>query len=158
MVQFDTRSMMRLTSIFFLMVCIQLATVHAQDDRYLGSEKKITLDDLKVIMEQSPFEGNLAVQIHQDVKNTYFALDATLLASRYEKVRLIELIYSDKNLVNIGANPNDDCFFFLVNNVMLGEKDDMLLLFDKYAAMAKGEYDGLSADQRRQWLKEHDKY
>lgn len=158
MAQFDTRLMMRFTSILLLMACMHLSALYAQEDKYLGTEKQITLDDLKVIAKQTPFEGNLTVQIHEDVKNTYFAVDATQLASRYEKIRLIELIYSDKKLVNIGANPNDNCFFFLVNNIMLGEKDDILLLFNKYAKQAKEEYNDLSADQRQQWLKEHDKY
>ena len=144
---------------FFL--CVFMLCSHmliSQQDRYLGTEKQITQEDLDQMMEEVSFGEAFSKQIHKDEKNTYFAFDASKLVSRFEKLRLIELIYDDTYLVNIGADPDEPFFFFLVNNVVMDEIGEVEAVFTEYATRAGNDYRNMSPEERQQWLLKHDKH
>ncbi len=158
MLRFERVSQNGFGVLLFVFIAFMPSFLVAQQDNYMGKEKQITITDLEFERAKLKFDEALSMQIFQDEKNTYFAVDASKLASRYEKLRLIDLTYGDKYLVNIGSNPAESFFYFLVNNTILEEVADVKLMFEEYAQKAKDELNQMTTDELNQWLAKHDKY
>ncbi len=130
----------------------------AQNSNYAGTESNISLDQLidkSVSMESS---DKLCSLIYEDSKNTYYVVNANKLESKFEKIRLLELSYSDDALVSIGMNTDKTKFFFLVNNTLNKSTEDIEKLFEGFVLQSKTEMNKLNAEQMRLWLIQHDKY
>ncbi len=130
----------------------------AQDSNYSENEENISLDQLIEKAQSIDLSENLCSLIHEDLKNTYYVINANKLESRYEKIRLLELTYTDDALVSIGNNKDMTQFFYLTNNTLNKTTDDIQRLFEDFAVQSKSEMESLDTEQMRLWLIQHDKY
>jgi len=130
----------------------------AQDSNYSGNEENISLDQLIEKAQSIDLSENLCSLIHEDLKNTYYVINANKLESKYEKIRLLELTYTDDALVSIGNNKDMTQFFYLTNNTLNKTTDDIQRLFEDFAVQSKSEMESIDTEQMRLWLIQHDKY
>lgn len=130
----------------------------SQHDSYAGKETKLTTSELLLKAEQTDFNKTISQKVFEDEKNTYYAVDVSLLSSKYEKIRLLELSYADKILVSIGTDNEKKYYFFLVNNTLEKSADEINNLFDSFSTQSKTELQSMNDEQKRLWLIQHDKY
>ena len=132
--------------------------LHSQNGSYLGIESNITKDEFIAKAESVDFGDKINTTIHKDEKNTYYAINISKLPSQFEKIRILELIFGDKNIVNIGSDINGKYYFFLVNNTLNKTSDDIDIAFEEYRKKSKEELEMMNDEQLRLWLIQHDKY
>lgn len=141
-----------------LLLCIFATTVFSQDNKYLGTEEDLTASDLIEIAKQTDFESDFVAKIHQDVKNTYYAIDNSKIDSRYVKIRIMYQTFSDNKIVNVGASIEDGYALFLVNNTLTGQDDEIIEMFNSYYDIAVKEETSMNEDDMIEWMKKNDKY
>ncbi len=132
--------------------------LHAQHDTYKGKEASLSMNELLALAETADFENKISVKIFSDEKNSYFAFDVTKLSSSYDKIRILELSFTNKTLVNIGSDKNTGFYFFLVNNSLKKSNEEIINLFNEFLELSKSELQNLNQEQVRLWLIQHDKY
>jgi len=107
----------------FVILPLFSSTLLAQEYKYLGTEPNITHEELLQKAAQLDFSEQAFQEIYSDSKNTYYTLSTENIGSRYVRIRILELIATDKALVNIGGSPDSKYNLFLVNN-SLGKTTD----------------------------------
>ncbi len=143
----------------FLMISVGfVSNLSAQQDRYLGKEKQVSLDDLKQKLTSISFAEKLSGEIYSDVKNTYFAIDATAIESKLARILFIEKTASDEYLVNIGADPAESHFFYLVNNTVMEKAGDIEVRVNQYANQAMEEVAKMTGQEQAEYLEKYNKY
>jgi len=144
--------------LLFLVVLIAFSTMLRAQGHYLGNKKNISLQELLKQAEVTDYGKNISAEIYQDVKNTYYAVNLSKVPSRYVKIRLLEMSFSNNALVNIYSDINSGYLLFLVNNT-LNKKDKQIVgLFENFKEKANKEERLLSAEQLHLWMIQHDKY
>ncbi len=134
------------------------STLLAQEYKYMGTEPNITHEELRLKAAQTDFSQQAFQEIYTDSKNTYFALSTENIDSRYVKIRILELIATDRALVNIGGSPDSKYNLFLVNNSLGKTTDQMAKVVDEYIMKSQNEANQMSDEQLQIWLLENDKY
>ncbi|MAE07304.1 MAG: hypothetical protein CL661_12095 [Bacteroidetes bacterium] len=148
-----------LTITFTLLFSLSFTVLlYAQDDNYKGKEASLSTTELSAKAETTDFKNNISAKIFIDEKNSYFAVDVRKLLSTYEEIRILELSFSNNNLVNIGSDKNTGFYFFLVNNTLNISEEDVNNLFNDFLVQTKTELLELNEEQLRLWLIQHDKY
>ena len=132
--------------------------INAQSGNYGGKESNIYIEDLIEIADKTEFGDNISSYLMQDIKNKYYAVKVSKLATQFEKIRLLELSYEDNEIVSMGADENNIYYFFLVNNVLNKTKEDINYKLAEFSNTSKKEYQELNSEQLRLWLIQHDKY
>ncbi len=145
-----------LTILVFLLILPGI--LNAQEGNYLGCEKKIHPEELLAKAMIADFSNNLSEKIYEDSKNSYFAVDVAKLNTKFERIRLLELSYSDDALVSIGTDENRLFYFFLVNNILNKTPEDINNTFIGFQTQATVESAKLNEEQLRLWLLQHDKF
>ncbi len=130
----------------------------AQHSSYAGDEAKLSQSILLSKAEVADYGEKISAKIFNDEKNTYYAVDVNKLSSAYEKIRVLELSFSDNALVNIGSDSNTGYYLFLVNNTLNKSTDEINNLFHKFLVQSKTELQEMNEEQIRLWLIQHDKY
>lgn len=130
----------------------------AQQGSYKGGEAKLSESDILLKAKAADFGDNISAQIFYDEKNTYYAVDISKISSKYEKIRILELSFADKALVNIGSDNNTGYYFFLVNNTLRKSSDEINKLFSEFMVQSQVELKTMNEEQLRLWLIQHDKY
>jgi len=133
-------------------------TLMAQEYKYMGTEPNITHEELLQKAAQTDFSQQAFQEIYADSKNTYYALSTENIASRYVKIRILELIATDKALVNIGGSPDSKYNLFLVNNSLGKTTDQLAKVVDEYIMKSQNEANQMSEEQLQLWLRDNDKY
>lgn len=130
----------------------------SQESLYLGTEPDITHEELLVKAAEVHDNSLIFEEIYADSKNTYYSLSTNQIETRYEKIRVLELISLDANLVNIGAFPNATYSLFLVNNSLGKTNKDITLLMSNLLLQVHDEVSQLTDQQQIEWLQQNDKY
>ena len=145
-------------SILVIIIFFSVATMFAQQGKYLGVEKNVTTSELFVKANETDFINGFAAKIFEDQKNTYYAVDNSSIESKYIKIRILEQSYSDNELVNIGSSLKRDYMMFLVNNTLSVSEDKVIELFNEYYNIALKEESSMNEEAMTIWLNKHDKY
>ena len=132
--------------------------LNAQQGSYRGNEAKLSKSEILLKTKSLDFGDNISAEIYKDEKNTYYAVDISKLSSKYEKIRLLELSFADKALVNIGSDSSTGYYFFLVNNTLSKSSEEINKLFTGYLVKSQDELKLMNEEQLRLWLIQHDKY
>lgn len=143
---------------FIIVITFFPGLLHSQNDSYIGSEAKLSKSELFSNAESTDFGDNINAKIFYDEKNTYYAVDVSKLASSFEKIRLLELTFDDKTLVNISSDINSKYYLFLVNNTLNTSTEDINNKFRKFCEQTKTELEEMNEEQLRLWTIQHDKY
>ncbi|NQU34944.1 MAG: hypothetical protein HQ521_17085 [Bacteroidetes bacterium] len=145
-----------LTILVFLLILPGI--LNAQEDNYLGNEKKIQPEELLAKAMIADFSNSLSEKIYEDSKNSYFAVDVEKLNTKFERIRVLELSYGDDALVSIGTDENRLYYFFLVNNILNKTPEDINSTFIDFQIQATTELAKLNDEQLRLWLLQHEKF
>lgn len=132
--------------------------LYAQHKNYVRQETNLSTEELLDKAQNMDFGDNLSAEIFGDEKNAYYAVDVSKLSSAYEKIRILELGFSNNTLVVIGSDKNTGFYLFLVNNTLNKTTKDVNNLFDRFLTQSKAELKELNDEQLRLWLIQHDKY
>ncbi len=132
--------------------------LNAQNDNYIGNETELSESELLSKAESADYSNNISAKLFQDERNSYFAVDISKLPSKYEKIRILELSFTNKTVVNIGSDNNMKFYFFLVNNALNKSTEEINKLFSEFGAQSKAELQTMNEEQLRLWLIQHDKY
>ncbi|PKP33010.1 MAG: hypothetical protein CVT99_03125 [Bacteroidetes bacterium HGW-Bacteroidetes-16] len=130
----------------------------SQESKYLGTEPNITHEELLQKAANMDFKSDVFKAIYHDSKNTYYALLTEKISSRYEKIKLLEKISTDKSLVNIGASPTSPHSLFLVNNSLGKSETEIEQLVNDLIDQVHTEAMQINEEQQQQWLLKNDKY
>lgn len=143
-----------LTIILFLFV----PSVFSQQGDYMGTEKDLNESFLIEKASQTDFSSAFVAEVFNDEKNTYYAIDNSTIDSRYIKIRILEMVFSDNTIVNIGSSIENGYMLFLVNNILIEKDEDIIKLFDSYYSTAQKEESSMSEEEIILWMKNKDKY
>ncbi|MDP2723448.1 MAG: hypothetical protein Q8O72_11885 [Bacteroidales bacterium] len=156
-IQNQKLSIARAVVITFVLGFISISLI-SQESKYLGTEPDINHEQLIQMASTMDFGDQIFKTIYKDDKNTYFALLTEKISSRYEAIKLLELISSKSDLVNIGASPTSKYSIFLINN-SLGKSDrEIEQLMNDYIVQVHDRAIQLTEEQQQQWLQQNDKY
>jgi hypothetical protein len=133
-------------------------SLYAQTGSYAGNEANIESGSLMSKANMTDFGDEICAKIFEDDKNTYYAVDVSKLASKYEQIRILELTYANKVIVNTSNDSTKNYYLFLVNNTLNKSEQDIITLFDGFSVQAKTELETMNNEQLRLWLIQHDKY
>ncbi len=149
----------RLTKSFILTILLSISFLaFSQNSIYLGKEKNIDNTFLLKKAETTNFNGNLAAKIYTDEKNSYYAVDLSKFSSRYEKIRVLEFTYKNRELINIYNDINGKYLLFLVNNTLNLQPSDVIDKLNRFKTEAEKEKSAMNEEEMKLWLKQHDKY
>lgn len=143
-----------LTIILFFFVL----PVFSQHGDYMGTEKDLNESFLIEKAIQTDFSSVFVAEIFKDEKNTYYAVDNSIIQSKYIKIRILEQVFSDKKLVNIGSSIEKGYMLFLVNNTLIDQDEEIIELFNSYYLTAQKEEASMNEEEITQWMKNHNKY
>ena len=149
------------SAIISFIIIISFAVVgplHAQSGSYIGNEANIESGSLLSKASMTDFGDEISAKIFEDDKNTYYAVDVSKLDSKYEEIRILELSYANKVIVNTNSDKTKKYYLFLVNNTLNKSEEDIIVLFDDFSIQSKTEYEAMNNEQIRLWLIQHDKY
>ena len=132
--------------------------LNAQNDSYIENGTKLSESELLLKAESADYHDNISAKLFQDERNSYFAVDISRLPSKFEKIRILELCFADKTVVNIGSDNNMKFYYFLVNNTLNKSTKEINKLFFEFSVQAKAELQAMNEEQIRLWLLQHDKY
>lgn len=142
-----------------LAAIISLSSVSfSQNTNNIAQEENITTIELIQKAEVTDFNDQKVKMIYSDNKNSYFAIDNSLIDSRFVKIRILEQTYKDKTLVNIGPEIDEGYMLFLVNNNLNKSREDILKLFDSYRVTAIKEEASMNKESMKSWLENHKKF
>ena len=144
--------------VFVSLTLILPFTVFSQTAHYLGTEKNLNGDFLLKKAENTDFGNNVAAKIFSDSKNTYFAVDLNKLPTKYQKIRVLELSFDDKALVNILSDINGKYLLFLVNNTLKIPPSEIVSKLETFKTKVSDEEKNLNNEELKIWFKNHDKY
>ena len=139
-------------------MCLFATTAFSQENKYLGIEKDLNASDLIELAQQTDFKSDFVAEIHKDVKNTYYAIDNSRIDSRYVKIRIMYQTFSDNKIVNVGAAIEEGYSLFLVNNILTGEDNEIIEMFNSYYTIALKEEASMNEDEMIEWMSKNDKY
>lgn len=151
-------SFRKAVSLIVAVIISSVSLLNAQDSSYSGVEEVLNSSDLVLMANKISFGENLCESFHKDVKNTYYAVNASALNSKFEKIRLLELSYANDAIVNIGMSDDGVLYLYLVNNTLGKTNQTIQDLFSGFAIQAKEELEKMNDEQLRLWLIQHDKY
>ena len=146
--------------ILFIVIIFFVVTgsLKAQSGSYTGNEANIESGSLLLKASMTDFGDEISVKIFEDDKNTYYAVDVSKLDSKYEQIRILELSYADKIIVNTNSDKTKKYYLFLVNNTLDKSEEEIITLFDDFSIQSKAELEAMNNEQIRLWLIQHDKY
>ena len=132
--------------------------VNAQHDSYMGNETNLFQNELLSKAELADFSTSISAKIFKDEKNTYFAVNASKLSSQYEKIRFLELSFTNNIIVSIGYEEDMKYYYFLVNNSLHKSTEEVNDIFNGFTAQANTELQTMNEEQIRLWLLQHNKF
>ena len=147
-----------LATILTLFISLTITGNIIAQGSYAGTEPKLEYNTLLEKAKATNFNNELSAKVHQDQKNTYYAIDVSKLKSEYEQIRLLELSYNSTVIVNTGNDRSSNYYLFLVNNTLDKTDEEIFVLFDNYSQQSKTEMLDMTGEQMRLWLIQHDKY
>jgi hypothetical protein len=150
------KSRLLISTVLFL--CFFATQSFSQESKYLGKEKDLSASDLIAKAEQTNFKADFVAEIYKDVKNTYYAIDNSRIDSRYVKIRIMYQTFSDNKIVNVGAAIKEGYSLFLVNNILTGEDNEIIEMFNSYYNIALKEEASMNEDEMIEWMNKNDKY
>lgn len=148
-----------ISTAFAVILCVTFTgSLYAQQGSYSGNESKVQSGSLLSKANATDFGNNISATIFKDDKNTYYAVDLSKLPEKFERIRVLELSYGNKVLVNIGNDLSTNFLFYLVNNTLNKSTQYINDLFNDFLTQSKAELQTMNAEQLRLWLIQHDKY
>jgi hypothetical protein len=102
------------------------------------------------------FDGKFAVSPVSDNANNYYMVDFSKLASKFEKVYFLNLIFKGGEAVNIDGDLSKDRIWFLSNRKY--STKDIFILFDQLKAKAEKANSSFTEQEKSAWMKSNDKY
>lgn len=150
----STKSLWAFVLLMLVFTATPIITI-GQNSSYLGKEKDINKDFLRVKADNAVFADDICTSIYQDEKNSYYCINISSFESKFEEIRLLEYSYSDRHVVSLGKD--NQFLYFLVDNVHNLNNIDVVSIFKEFHEKAIQEKESLNAEQMRLWLIQHDK-
>lgn len=145
-------------SFIAIIVSLFVSSSYSQQSQNNGAEKDLSQSDLSKKASQTDFKSTFVAEIFKDEKNTYFAIDNSTIKSKYVKIRILELVFSDSKIVNIGSSIDEGYMLFLVNNILVDRDKEIMELFNSYKSIAQKEEASMDKDEMTLWMKNRNKY
>jgi hypothetical protein len=133
------------------------SSIFSQQRNHEKVKYVVTASDLDRMAKETDFNGNMVSEIHRDNRNTYYAIRTSIIDSKYATLRILEQVYSDREIVHIGKSVNLDYELFLVNNKLVGNSRDVQEKLNKFHRIATQEERSMTTDQVDDWITTNDK-
>jgi len=137
-------------NLFFLLLVISGLQVFSQQASFSGDSEP------RLVFNQGDFGERFAVLADYDREYNYFVTDLTKMPSRFQRVYFLNLVFADQQVISLDSDLSKDQLWFKVPSALT--EQEAVCKFDDLRAEAMKAENGMTENERQQWLAGHDKF